>query len=207
MSEKHDGESAMKTKPPQKPLDNAGHICPWWLAYTFDNPLRRLFHKPDDIFQGLVAPGQTAMDIGCGMGYFTLAMARLVGPGGHVFAVDLQEQMLRRVKKRAEKAGLESRIRLHQCGPDSLGIHEPADFILAFWMVHEVQDRARFLREVRGLLNPQAHFLVVEPKMHVTASDVQRTVDLAREAGLEPCEGPKVRLSRVVLFKRAGEVD
>lgn len=196
----------MKTDPFQKKFDRTGHTCPWWLAYTFDNPLRRLFHKPDDIFRGMIVPGQTTMDIGCGMGYFTLAMARLVGPEGRVIAVDLQEQMLQRVKKRAEQAGLGSRIRLHQCGPDSLGIQDAADFVLAFWMVHEVRDRAHFLQEVRGLLKPQALFLVVEPKMHVTASNVQRTVELARAAGLEPCGQPRVRLSRAILFKRSDNV-
>ena len=56
------------------------HVCPWWLAYTFDNPLRRLIHNPRDIFSGYVKEGMTVMDVGCGMGYFTLGLAEL-GPG------------------------------------------------------------------------------------------------------------------------------
>jgi 2-polyprenyl-3-methyl-5-hydroxy-6-metoxy-1,4-benzoquinol methylase len=66
------------------------HVCPWWFAYTFDNPLRRLIHPPVRIFEGLVQEGQTAVDIGCGMGYFTLGLARMVGQNGQVIAVDLQ---------------------------------------------------------------------------------------------------------------------
>ena len=57
------------------------HVCPWWLAYTFDNPLRRLIHKPEKIFDGLVQPGMTVMDVGCGMGYVTLGLAEIVGEG------------------------------------------------------------------------------------------------------------------------------
>lgn len=177
------------------------HTCPWWLAYTFDNPLRRMLHDPDKIFAGLVQPGQTVVDIGCGMGYFTLGLARLVGPRGRVIAVDLQEQMLKRVRKRADRAGLLSRIELHQCGPESLGLSVPADFVLGFWMVHEVKDRQGFLREVRGLLKPGARFLAAEPRFHVSAQDVQKTVDLAREAGLEAIDHPKIVMSRAVLFK------
>jgi len=51
-------------------------VCPWWLAYTFDNPFRRLFQNPDRILGNDAKPGHTVLDIGCGLGYFTLAMAR-----------------------------------------------------------------------------------------------------------------------------------
>jgi len=65
------------------------HTCPWWFGYTFDNPIRRLFHDPKAILGDYVAPGQTVVDIGCGLGYFSLALARLVGPGGRVIAVEV----------------------------------------------------------------------------------------------------------------------
>jgi hypothetical protein len=45
--------------------------CPWWLCFTFDNPVRRLLHNPEQILGGLIQPGQTVADIGCGMGYFS----------------------------------------------------------------------------------------------------------------------------------------
>ncbi len=70
------------------------HICPWWYAYTFDNPLRHLFHKPERMLAGYVKPGMTVMDIGCGMGFFSIGMARMVGEEGAVISVDLQQQML-----------------------------------------------------------------------------------------------------------------
>jgi ubiquinone/menaquinone biosynthesis C-methylase UbiE len=60
--------------------------------------------------------------------------------------------MLEKVRARAERKGLAARIRLHQCPADSLGLGEKrADFALAFWMVHEVLDAARFLGEARGI--------------------------------------------------------
>jgi ubiquinone/menaquinone biosynthesis C-methylase UbiE len=178
------------------------HVCPWWLAYTFDNPLRRLLHNPQKMLGEYVKPGQTAVDIGCGMGYFSLELADLVWPGGQVISVDLQQEMLDKVGSRAAQQGLQERIRLHRCQPDSLGLAEPVDFILAFWMVHEVPHREAFLTEVRDLLKPEAHFLVAEPKFHVSASDFQKTVELARSVGLEQKAEPKVSVSRAALFAR-----
>jgi ubiquinone/menaquinone biosynthesis C-methylase UbiE len=178
----------------------AGNVCPWWLCATFDNPLRRLIHNPDRILAGLVRPGETALDIGCGMGYFSIPLARLVGPGGKVICVDLQEQMLAGVRRRAERAGVADRIRLHRAGTDGLELEETADFALAFWMLHEVPAQAAFLAEVIACLRPSARLLVVEPRLHVSGAAFERSVDVARSVGLEPIASPAVALSRALLF-------
>jgi len=180
------------------------HVCPWWLAYTFDNPVRRWLHRPERLFRGLVGPGQTAVDVGCGMGHFTLGLARMVGAQGRVVAVDLQEKMLARVRRRAERAGLLDRIRLQRCEPGALGVSAQADFVLASWMVHEVPDRAAFLREVAGFMKPGARFFVSEPRGHVKAEELESTVALAAEAGLQVQDRPPMALSRAVIFRKAG---
>jgi len=51
------------------------HTCPWWLGYTFDNPLRRCIHRPESTLREFISPGDTAVDIGCGLGYFSNALA------------------------------------------------------------------------------------------------------------------------------------
>jgi len=175
-------------------------VCPWWQAYMFDNPLRRLIHKPEKMLCGLVQEGQTVLDIGCGMGFFSLAMARMVGDRGRIISVDLQKRMLDTLGRRAERAGLRSRIQLHQCQSDRIGIDKQVDFALSFWMVHEVPDKKAFLTELRSLLKPGAHYLLVEPKMHVTASAFRQTVEIACATRMKPCSEPNISLSRSVLF-------
>jgi len=175
--------------------------CPYWLAGTLDNPLRRWLHKPEKILDGLVREGQTVLDLGCGPGYFSVGMARMVGEEGRVIAVDLQAGMLELVRRKAERAGLLQRIQLHQCAPDRIGIGEKVDFALAFWMVHEVPDPDSFLNEVRTLLKPEGRFLLVEPDLHVAKIDFQKTLDRACAVGMKPVKELKVSISRSMLFQ------
>ena len=182
----------------------ARDVCPAEHAGWLSTPVRRLVTSPRRILRGLVRPGDTAVDLGCGPGFFTLPLAKMVGDGGSVVAVDLQAAMLERVGARAERQGLAARIRLHQCLADSLGLNgERADSALAFLKVHEVPDAARFLEEVRSILRDGAHLLLVEPRGHVGNEAFERTVALAVAAGLKPAgRRPRVAFSRAVLLER-----
>ena len=179
-------------------------ICPVWLASVLESPLRRLLHKPEEMLAGLLKEGQTALDLGCGPGYFTLGMARLVGESGKVIAVDLQPEMLARVGARAGRAGLQGQIELHQSSFDSIGLPETGkiDFAMSFWMVHEVGDQMAFLKQVADLLRPGGRFLLVEPVLHIGGAAFQKTVAAAQQAGLRPLAEPKIRISRAVLFQK-----
>lgn len=184
----------------------APHLCPWWFAYTFDNPLRRLLHNPEKFLGPYVKPGMRCLDLGCGLGFFSLAMARLTGPSGKVVPVDLQWQMLKGLKRRAAKAGLDGAIQTRQCCVDDLGVSDlngSMDFALAFYMVHEVPDPEKFIRQVSHTLKPQSSFMIVEPLMHVTAAEFQGTLDAACKTGLTIVERPKVKLSRAAVLCRA----
>jgi len=175
------------------------HTCPWWFGYSFDNPVRRFIHNPITVLEGFVKPGASVIDIGCGLGYFSIALARLVGPGGRVIALDVQPQMVKRARHRATRHGLADRIDFHTCAADHLGITQPADFILAFWVVHEVADPQALFQELRSLLKPEGYLLIAEPKGHVSATRFAAIVALAREVGFQVTEGPPVRFSRSIL--------
>jgi ubiquinone/menaquinone biosynthesis C-methylase UbiE len=178
------------------------HVCRWWHAYSFDHIGRRLFQKPERLLAPYVREGMTALDIGCGMGFFAIPMARMVGAAGRVIAVDLQPQMLEVLMKRASRKGVAGRIRPHRCAADSLGLDETADFALAMWSVHEVPDEARFFAEVRACLRPGGRFLVAEPKVHVSLARMRATIATAEAAGLRLLDEPPVGLSRAALFGR-----
>ena len=178
------------------------HVCPWWCCFTFDNPIRRLFHDPIRILSPYVRPGNTAIDIGPGMGFFTVAMCDLVGPNGKVIAIDVQERMLKGLSQRVSRHNLADRLMTHLASPEEFGVTSRADFILAFWMVHEVPDQKHFLEEVAGLLKPTGAFLIVEPRMHVTGKAFDKTLGAASDAGLRVEASPRIAFSRSALFYR-----
>ena len=176
-------------------------ICPLWLAHSLDNPIRRLIHNPEKILGGYIDQGQTVLDIGCGPGTFTIAMAKMVGENGKVIAVDVQDEMLQTVRRKAAKDGLDSRIITHKSGPDGIVISEKVDFALAFYMVHEVPDAQALLNEIFNLLKPKGKLLIVEPRGHVSAPSFRKTLDAAGLAGLKPISEPKIIFSRSMLFQ------
>ena len=181
----------------------AEHVCPWWGGYFIDNPLRRLLHNPEKILGPYVQPGMTAMDFGCGMGLFSIAMAKLVGNEGRVIAVDLQQKMLDVLLKRARKAGVADRITAHRCEATSIGLDDQVDFALAFYSAHEVPDLRRLLAGICGCLRPEGKLLVVEPIGHVAAKDFEAMLSLADEIGLQEDERPRIRLSHAAVFIKA----
>jgi len=177
-------------------------VCPWWLCRTFDNPLRRIFHKPERIFAALVKPGMTVLDAGCGMGFFSIGIARLLKGDGMVLAVDLQDRMLEGLRKRAERAGVAGSITPTLCTPKSLNIEGPVDFALAFWMVHETPDRGTFLKEVHSVLRPGGQLLITEPLFHVSQKAFDETLALAWHVGFRMVSSPKVAFSRTALLQK-----
>jgi ubiquinone/menaquinone biosynthesis C-methylase UbiE len=175
-------------------------VCPWWLCFTFDNPLRKLLHNPEIILAPYLHQGHRAMDIGCGMGYFTIPIAKLVGHSGHITAIDIQTKMLSVLVSRARKNGVSERIKTYLANPESIGNHEKADFILAFWMVHEVPNQRTLLTEIRNLLKPEGLFLLAEPIIHVPKKLFLRTLQIADELGFVIRENPKIRLSHSAIL-------
>jgi ubiquinone/menaquinone biosynthesis C-methylase UbiE len=149
------------------PIIKKKPVCPWQLAPIIDNRLRPLIHSPEKIFAPYVAKGMTVLDVGCGAGFTSLGLAKLVGEEGLVIAADLQPKMLNMVKERALREGLAGRIRIHLCCPNRIGVQEELDFAVAFFMVHEVPDVQSFLEEVCALLKPGGQFFITEPKIHV----------------------------------------
>jgi ubiquinone/menaquinone biosynthesis C-methylase UbiE len=176
------------------------YVCPPGACFTFDNFLRNVFQKPLKILAPFALEGKTVVDIGPGKGYFTIPLARIVGDAGRVIAADIQPEMLKSLVKRARRAGVSERIRTHLCAADGLGVPEAADFVLMFWMAHEVRDRASLFREVRGILKPGGKLLLVEPRIHVTGAMFEETVAAAEASGLSVNSRPRIRFSRAAVL-------
>lgn len=176
------------------------HVCNARLAFTLTNVFREHFQDPEKILHEYIAPGATVLDIGCGPGYFTIPIALMTGAAGTVFAVDIQENMLRKMEERAVQAGVRTRIRSVLCRPGDLPVRGMVDFVLSFWMMHEVADREGLFRQIAAVMKPESRCLLVEPKIHVRKKRYGLIVDAACAAGLKQLEHVQVPMSRATLF-------
>lgn len=181
-------------------------VCPWWLGYWLANPLRRLWQDPAQILQPYIHSGMTVVEPGPGMGFFTLELARLVGPSGRVVAVELQPKMVEVLRRRLAKAGVAERVDCRLAEPHTLGLadlDEAADFVLVFAVVHEMPSPGVFFEESAHCLKWHGKLLLVEPSGHVRAPEFEDELRAAAAAGFRVCAKPAIGSSRTALLERA----
>ena len=184
----------------------AEHVCPWWLGYFLASPIRKLWSdEPVKLIGPYIHQGMTVLEPGPGMGFFTLPLARMVGPSGRVVAVDIQPKMLSSLKRRALKAGLSSRIETRLAQSDSMGLADlkgSVDFALAFAVVHEMPSPDAFFSEAAAALKPGAVLFFAEPAGHVSPETFQAEFEAAQKAGLLEVDRPAVRRSLAAVLRK-----
>jgi ubiquinone/menaquinone biosynthesis C-methylase UbiE len=185
-------------------MDNQrNRVCPVKLANSLDSRIRRWLQNPTKILAPYVKVGMTVLDVGCGPGFFSVELARMVGNTGRVIAADLQDGMLQRLAHRIEGTDLADRIRLVKCDQDNINVKERVDFILTFYMVHEVPDKNSFFGQLNGILNDEGQFLIVEPKLfHVSRTEFESTIRVAESNGFRAFPGPSLHFSWSAILKK-----
>jgi ubiquinone/menaquinone biosynthesis C-methylase UbiE len=181
------------------------HICPTWGAVGLDNILRKLMHNPQKILKPFIKKGMTVLDVGCGPGFFSLEMAKMLNGTGKVIAADVQEGMLEKIRKKIKGTTLEQTVELHKSDFESIGIVEKVDFVLAFWMVHEVKNQEKFFKELSSILKPDGLIFIIEPKIHVSKTAFKEMLDIIKGSGFAIIDAPKVFFSRTVILKTTGK--
>jgi len=183
----------------------AHRVCPWWLGYLLASPVRRWLQDPREILSPFIAEGMTVLEPGPGMGFFTVDLARLVGERGKVVAVDIEPRMLDGLRQRARKRGVLDRVDARLATASGLGLHDldgRVDFALAFAVVHELPDQARFFADLHAALKPGGKVLLAEPRGHVTEPEFRASLQVATSAGFHVDGEPAIRRSRsAVLVK------
>ncbi len=166
-------------------MANNKGVCPVEIAGGLDNRIRRLFQNPHNILIRYIQDGMTVLDLGCGPGFFSIATAEMVGVSGKVIAVGLQEGMLSEVRNKIRKTKIEKRIKLHKCEESKIGVSDKVDFLLAFYMVHEVPNQESLFKEIKSILKPDGKALIVEPKFHVSKKAFEETEKVVKKLGFE----------------------
>jgi ubiquinone/menaquinone biosynthesis C-methylase UbiE len=119
------------------------------------DPARDAWQKPDEVVRALrLRPGQVACDVGSGPGYFTLRLARAVGPSGRVYAVDVEPKILDALRERLAASGLRNVTPVLALADDPLLPAAACDVILIVDTYHHFPDRVAYLGRLTRALRP-----------------------------------------------------
>jgi arsenite methyltransferase len=137
--------------------------CTSWKRCAYEGPGRDDWQQPDRVVASLgIEPGDRVADLGAGSGYFTLRLARAVGPTGRVYAVDVDEDMLAYLAERLAQEGLDNVEVVLGEYHDPLLPDGSIDLLFTSNTFHHIQDRPDYFRRVRGDLAPGGRVAVLE---------------------------------------------
>ncbi|MBI1875819.1 MAG: class I SAM-dependent methyltransferase [Acidobacteria bacterium] len=171
-----------------------GRLFPPQDLGLLEGPDRDLWQKPDQVMDALgIADGSVVADLGAGAGWFTIRLARRVGPNGLVFAEDVQTQMIEAIKRRVQREGLQNvRTRLGRADDPDLPVGS-LDAAMMVGVYGEIEEPIALLRNVGRALKPQGRFGVIDFKREGTGPgpamdervDPELVIKHASEAGLK----------------------
>lgn len=138
-----------------------------------------------------LSPGMCVADIGCGPGFFTFPMAEIVGERGRVYAVDVQEDMLKELKRRNPPAN----VSVIQSGENHIPIEDGAcDMVFLAFVFHEAGEKVAFLKELKRLLKPEGKLLLLdwEKKVEDKGPPYEERIEMAEAERLIKKTGFKI---------------
>ncbi len=107
-------------------------------------------------------PNGNAADVGCGIGYFTLPIAEMIGSGYTVYGLDTSEQMLEEVKEKVEKNHRSNVLTIQTDEYDFKLANASVTYVLMANVLHEIADRLRFLKEASRILNENGRIALID---------------------------------------------
>ena len=145
---------------------NHGRLFPPQDLGLLEAPDRDQWQRPDRIMDALaIADASVVADVGAGSGWFTIRLARRVGPQGLVFAQDVQQEMLSAISRRVQREGLVNVRPVLGRGSDPRLPANTLDAVLLVDAYHEIDDRVTLLSNIAQSLKPQGRIGVIDFKL------------------------------------------
>jgi ubiquinone/menaquinone biosynthesis C-methylase UbiE len=144
-----------------------GRLFPPQDLGLLEAPDRDQWQRPDRIMDALgIADASVVADVGAGSGWFTIRLARRVGPQGIVYAEDVQQEMLSAISRRVQREGLVNVRPVMGRDSDPRLPSNTLDAVLLVDAYHEIEDRVTFLRNMAQSLKPQGRIGVIDFKLN-----------------------------------------
>ena len=128
-----------------------------------DNPIRREILPPDKVLEIVnIKEGQCIADIGCGTGYFTIPLAKVVAEKGKIFAIDINTEMLDETKSKVEKEEI-SNVVIVKSSENNFNISdESTDIVFTSTVFHEIHSPELFLKESKRVLTNKGSIVILD---------------------------------------------
>ncbi len=148
-------------------------------------------------------PGMTIIEVGCGSGFYTVEVARAIQPDGMVYAVDIQEGMLDRLRSRMEQEGVENITPILADAEGHIPLDDGiADAVFSIAVMPEIPDPVKAIAQIKRLMKESGVFADSELLMDPDYPLKRTVVKWAQKAGLELDRTVSRRLSYVLVFKK-----
>ncbi len=166
-----------------------------------EEPSRAEWQKPDEVLKALgLSPGQTVCDIGAGPGYFSLRAARLVGERGHVFAVDVEPQILDVLRHRIITSGVRNVTPVFALPYDPLVPNGACDLILVVDTYHHFPDGPAYLRTLVTKLRKGGRIVNIDFQKKELPVGPPVEHKISREAFLDQAKAAGLALQKEFTF-------
>lgn len=178
------------------------HLHPVEMAGSLESRFRKFLQNPNKILRKYIHSGMTVLDLGCGTGYFTLEIAKLLNNNGKVIASDVQNGMLEILQQKLLNSEVKNQIEILKSEEDSICLTEKVDFILAFYSFHEMKYIDHIITGLTNIVKPETKILISEQKFHVREKTFNSIIKKMKNNGFEICEKPWIFLSRTIVMKK-----
>jgi len=172
-------------------------------AFVIDNLFRRLFRPPSRFLAKYLSHGATAADLGCGPGFFSLPMARIVGDRGRVHAVDFDERVIERVKQKASRSGFSHILAPRAASASEIDFIETGsvDFVLAEGLLCCMKDHEGAMRQIKRILKAdgRAYLSVIKLGRHGDPRNVAKEEWEALLSGMRVVDSGETAIGRWAL--------
>jgi ubiquinone/menaquinone biosynthesis C-methylase UbiE len=178
-------------------FNHTSNIAYWTIRLMHDNPILPLVRNPYKLLKAAgLEDGYKVVEVGCGPGFFTVPAARIVGDGGHVYAVDIHPRSVERVKEKIEKEALSNMTALCVNASDTGLPGESIDLAFLFGLRYIAGGLENLLIEMHRILRPEGIL-----SFEKTRGSERELIEEVERGGFISSH----RQGRVFLFTKKGE--
>jgi len=177
-------------------------VCPSWLSFILYNPFRKAFTRRGAILnESGVTGNSVVLEVGAGNGFLTEALAER---SGKVYAVELQDGMIRKLRRRVARFG--DRVSIIKGDISLIFLDEElADVCILYYSFHEFGDKEKAADTIGKAIKQGGFLSIYEPTFEVGKQSMQKTAMLFEQRGFVQAKEKEGLFTRFVSFKKRAD--